>query len=81
MGASIDSTVSILLSINSFIFEYSSCDSSKYHSKQVSIKCEQILFISLVSLIYVLYSFMCSFLVISIIGKTNSLHSFITKLS
>ena len=49
MGASIDSTVSILLSINSFIFEYSSRDSSKYHSKQISIKYEQILFISLVS--------------------------------
>ena len=73
MGASIDSTVSILLSINSFIFEYSSRDSSKYFSKQISIK------VSLVSLIYVLYYFMCSFLVISIIGKTNSLHSFITK--
>ena len=79
MGASIDSTVSILLSINSFIFEYSSRDSSKYHLKQISIKYEQILSISLVSLIYVLYCFMCSFLVISIIGKTNSFHSFITK--
>ena len=80
MGASIDSTVSILLSsINSFIFEYSSRDSSKYLSKQISIKYEQILFISLVSLISVLYSFMCSFLVVLIIGKINSLHNFITK--
>ena len=79
MGMSIDSTISILLSTNSFIFEYSSRDSSKYFSKQISIKYEQILLISLVSLIYVLYSFTCSFLVISIIGKTNSLYSFITK--
>ena len=58
MGASIDSTVSILLSINSFIFEYSSHDSSKYLSKQISIKYGQILFISLVTLIYVLF-FLC----------------------
>ena len=58
MGASIDSTVSILLSINSFIFEYSSRDSSKYLSKQISIKYGQILFISLVTLIYVLF-FLC----------------------
>ena len=79
MGASIDSTVFILLSINCFIFEYSSRDSSKYHPKQISIKYEQILFISLVSLIYVLYYFMCSVLVILIIAKTNSLNSFITK--
>ena len=79
MCASIDSKVSILLSINSFIFEYSSRDSSNYHSKQIYITYDKMLLISLVSLIYVLYSFMCSFLVISIIGKTNSLHNFITK--
>ena len=71
--------VYILLSINSLIFEYSSSNSLKYLSEQIFIKYEQILSTFLVSLICVLYSFMCSFLVILIIDKTNSLHNFLTK--
>ena len=38
MDASVDSKVSILLSINFFILEYSSFDNSKYLSQQISIK-------------------------------------------
>ena len=64
--------VYILLSINPLIFEYSSCDGLKYLSEQIFIKYEQILPTFLVSLIRALYSFMCSFLVILITGKTNS---------
>ena len=72
---SIVSVVYILLSINSLIFEYSSCDSLKYLPEQIFIKYEQILSTFLVSLICLLNSFICLFLVILIIGKTNSLHN------
>ena len=79
MGASIDSKVSILLSINFFILEYSSFDNSKYFSKQISIKYGKLLFIYLLFLTYSLYSFICSFLVMLIIGKTKLLYNFIAK--
>ena len=45
--------------------------SLKYLSEQIFIKYEQILSTILVSLICLLYSFICLFLVILIIGKTN----------
>ena len=79
MGPSIDSKVSILLSINFFILEYSSFDNSKYLSQQISIKYEQFLFIYLLFLTCSFYSFICFFLVILIIGIINSQHNFIAK--
>ena len=45
--------------------------SLKYLSEQIFIKYEQILSTILVSLICLLYSFICLFFVILIIGKTN----------
>ena len=79
MGASIDSKVSILLSIKFFIFQYSSFDNSKYLSKQMPIKYEQFLFIYLLFLTCSLYSFICSSLVILITGKTKLLYNFKAK--
>ena len=79
MGASIDSKVSILLSLNFFILQYSSFDNSKYFSDQIFIKYEQFLFIYLSFLTCSLYSFICSPLVILIIGKTKLLYNFMAK--
>ena len=70
---------SILLSINFFIFKYSSCVNSKNLSLQTFIKYEQVLNIFVLSLICLLYSSICSFFVITIIGTTNSSHNFIAK--